>query len=180
MARGLSASSGRWFGLPPVYFIKHQQLCWAFTRQARLQDGQQLGAVLDGGHPNGGEAVGQRWGQLLLAVVAAWGERGSARRLRACGVNRLPGKRWVVRNPATTRRPTSTFPQAHPPGFMVATMRKAGCATTISAPAPPFSASVRLRPGSSTLRRGGPRSGNVADQRTVATIAGTPTRLGSS
>ena len=41
------------------------------TCEARVEDVRQLGLVLDGGHPDGGETVGQCGGQLALAVVAA-------------------------------------------------------------------------------------------------------------
>lgn len=48
----------------------------------------------------------------------------------------------------------SSFLPKSPPGFIVASTKNPGAPTTSSAPAPPFSASVRLRPGSSTLRAG--------------------------
>lgn len=41
------------------------------TWKAGRQDGGELRLVVDGGHPDGGEAVGQRRAQLLLAKVAA-------------------------------------------------------------------------------------------------------------
>lgn len=45
------------------------------TWQAGAQDGGQLGLVLDGGHPRRGEAIGKRRAQLLLAEVAAYGDK---------------------------------------------------------------------------------------------------------
>ena len=56
----------------------------------------------------------------------------------------------------------SFFPKS-PPGFIVANIRKVSAPTTTSAPFPPFSASVIVRPGSSTLLRRSSTASSASD-----------------